>query len=444
MKESILKNPIFEIVYSSFKQSNNQLLLAVPFLNSYAKSILNIEHITTIKSKRLITRFEDKTLLSFDIPTLEFFLDLGFEIRYNNDIHLKLYITDDDAFVTSSNLTKSGFEDKIELTVKVAQSNKAECLEIFNEIWSNCESNIIDIDILKENFPKYKVLKRKEDFKIEGKTPNPTLDYVAKQYNNQKIIDAILTAKIDYSETILKVHKARKTRETKLTELKNGFTKELFYLPVGNPKRRDTLFYDFIYGHEVDLAGTGLREEHFRKACEDPKLREAIEFMYPEIVGLKNWNLNDEEELLRFCKGIFDFKIPCYKETLPIRLASYFYPGSFLPIFKLDHLSNICSDLGFVSNKTDNGTRLFEYNCFLAKQLENVPYDNFIKSHIFYLIHYTLELHARRSGGEDVSEIILGHNKKWKKNLADHGLRILKEMELSDEALPTTNAETLG
>ena len=37
-------------------------------------------------------------------------------LNLNNNIHLKLYITDNEAYVTSSNLTKGGFEDNIELT----------------------------------------------------------------------------------------------------------------------------------------------------------------------------------------------------------------------------------------------------------------------------------------------------------------------------------------
>lgn len=430
MKENIIKNPIFEIVKESIQNTENQLFLAVPFITSYATRVLNSENILSIIDKKCITRFDESTLLSFDVPTLLYLLDLGFEMRYDNNIHLKLYITDNDTYVSSSNLTQSGFEDKIELTVRVDNSNTKECLEIFSEIWQNCECNKIDKKLLLENLSKYNVLKRKK-----RNYPFKTILPSQEEYNfsddvTDKIIYEIFNLDKDYTKIIENAYEANKLRYAMLSNLRKGFDLEMFYLPQNHAKRRETLFYDVVYGYESYLAGTGLREAQFKSAFLDPKFKDVIEFMCPEIIGLTPWNLDDSKEFQEFCNGIFDFEIPSYKETLPIRLASYFYPRHFIPIFKLEHLKEICLNLGFNSKSTNRGICLFEYNQFVFEQLKNLPYDNYIKSNILYLLYYTLELYKRIKAGEIASEIVIGHNEKWKKNLANDGLEILKRLNI--------------
>lgn len=401
MSEKIIKNPILELVKTSIKNTKNQLFLATPFITSYVRKVLSIENTNLIRNKKFITRFDDSNLLTFDIPTMEYLLELGFEIRYNNDIHLKLYITDSDTYVTSSNLTQSGFENKIELTVKVEDSNNEKCLDVFNDIWANSEGNIIDKKLLVDNRSKYNVLRRKQNNHEAKKPVTGITEYSITDDATSTIIQEILNLDKDYSETLTNVYEANKLRDVMLSKLKNGFKAEFFYLPKGDPKKNKTLFYDFVYGYESDLAGTGLIDSQFKEVAENPKFKEVIEFIYPEIIGLNPWNLEDKAELQIFCNGIFDFKIRSYKETLPIRLASYFYPRHFIPVFKLEHLKGICSDLGFNTKPINKGVALFEYNQFVFEQLKNLPYDTYIKSYILYLLHYTLELYRRIKSGEN-------------------------------------------
>lgn len=161
MNEKILKNPITEHIQNAVNKSKSKLNFAVPFLNSFALTVLNQNSLKHISDKRLITRFDSSCLVSFDIPVLEKLIELGFKIRYNNDIHLKLYITDSETFVTSSNLTKGGFENNIELTVKVDIENHSNCSTIFEEIWHNSENEITK-ELLKDNLDKYYLLKKKK------------------------------------------------------------------------------------------------------------------------------------------------------------------------------------------------------------------------------------------------------------------------------------------
>lgn len=137
---AIFKNPITDLIKESVKTSKDKLNFAVPFISSFSLTILNANNTTFIKDKRILTRFDDSSILSFDLPTLRQLIDLGFTIRYDNSIHLKLYIMDNDVYVTSSNLTKGGFEDNIELTTKIDLSDTQYCSAIFEELWlSSCK-----------------------------------------------------------------------------------------------------------------------------------------------------------------------------------------------------------------------------------------------------------------------------------------------------------------
>src|SRR5690606_35222347 len=87
--------------------------------------------------------------------------------------------------------------------------------------------------------------------------------------------------------------KANKLREETIRKLKRGFNKNLFYVNEKHQLRGNTLFYDFTYGVEKELAGTGLREKQFKTAFEHPDFGKVIEYIYPEIIGMKPWNFSD-------------------------------------------------------------------------------------------------------------------------------------------------------
>lgn len=338
MEEQIISNPISKIIKKSFEKTQKRIYFAVPFLSNFALDILNHNSTINIKDKKCVVRFDETNILSFDIPTLKQLLNLGFEIRYDNNIHLKLYITDNDTYVSSSNLTKSGFETNTELTLEVEKDNNDRCLEVFNSLWNNNSSNNITYKLLEENLDKYNVLKRQSNKVNQKKVKIEDISIREIDFITNKIIIEIFTRYKDYSETINNAFEANKLRNSKISKLKNGYNAEIFYLPEGHKNRNTTLFYDFVYGYEVQLASTGSREIQFKTVFENSNFKQVIEYIFPEIVGLKKWNLDDKNELLEFCYGIFDFNITNYKETLPIRLASYFYPNHFIPIFKFEHL----------------------------------------------------------------------------------------------------------
>lgn len=427
MNEIILTNPITSSILNSVYASSKKINFAVPFLNSFANVLLNETTTSQIADKRLLTRLDDSNLITFEIPTLQILCDLGFIIRFDNKIHLKLYITDFDTYVTSSNLTKGGFESNIELTIKVDSANSKLCSEIFNQLWENSKENEVNADFLKACLPKYEILKKRDQFKDKDVVVSTSV--VRTKLDMAEIIDEIIKLNKDYTKTMYLVHEANKLREILKSQLRTSFSTELFYTPANHTKRQNNLFYDFTYGHEVKLAGTGLREKQFKAVFEHPEFKKVIQYIFPEMEGMKAWNLKDDKELLIFCQGIFDFKIPQYSEALPIRLASYFYPDYFLPIFKLDHLKKVSDALNINTDAKTNGERLYAYTLHISEKLKALPNNNnYIKSNIAYSILYTSELYHKLQNGATYESIEAEYKKHWKKKYIQNGLRILKNL----------------
>lgn len=429
MEALIIKNPITDIIKQSVNSSNDRLNFAVPFISSFSLTILNSTNTLNIIDKRIVTRFDEGSISSFDLPTLKSLLDLGFEIRFNNNIHLKLYITDNDAYITSSNLTKGGFEDNIELTTQLNSNNIEKCISIFNDIWS--DSCVLTQQLINDNWSKYELLQKREIYSRRKKNKINVGQFHVDNLDIEKIISAVFEVTNDYIKNAPSIaFKANEVREkTKSNLLNNGFTREMFYTPEGHRKRRENLFYELVYGYENKLAGTGLRELQFQAVFEHEHFNKVIEYIYPEMLGVKPWNLNDKDELLEFCNGIFEFYIPQYKEAMPIRLASYFYPEYFLPIFKFEHLRKICNAFGLSTNAESQGDKLYAYNSFLAERIKPLPYDNYIKSHILYQVMYIFELHNRLNKGENYNDI-LKNQKVWQKGLIDSGMNLLMKLNV--------------
>ena len=436
MNEIVIKNPLTNWIRNSIVNSKVRLYFAFPFLSSFAKSILNEQITSKVVDKRIITRFNDNSLTSFDLYTLKFLLDLGFKIQYNNSIHLKLYIVDNDAYITSSNFTEGGFENNVELSVKVDSDNVKNCINIFNEIWENPLNKDLTYELINDNWAKYEFLRKKESYKKDKKDKKLINDIEVNpikigQFDLQKIIDEIFKQKIDFQRNEL-VFDANKRREETKKKLMKGFNRLIFYAPEGHELRRENLFYDFVYGSESKLTGTGLRELQFKTVFEHNEFEKVVNYIFPEMLGMKPWNLGYKDEFLEFCNEIFNFKIPHYSESLPICLASYFYPDYYVPIFKLDHLRKICEILGFKTNGKTQGDKLFEYNSFLTCLMKTLPFNNYVKSTFAYQILYTVELYYRLSNGEVYENILVDYKKIWIKDYLKKGKKLLTDLKMID------------
>ncbi|CAA0162206.1 phospholipase D-like domain-containing protein [Tenacibaculum maritimum] len=431
-EEEILENPITSHFRKSVKNSNKKILLAVPYISSFVKKLFDSELTSDFEDKRIITRFDHSNINTFNIPALSYLIDCGFTILINNNIHLKLYITDKDVYITSSNLTKGGFIDNDELTVKIDSSNRDKSENVFEKLWSNQKAGFVNKDVIKENWDKYNSLKRRNSFEatIKPKTTIKPLDsFDLSKLNVIELFDDIVTSKGIYDWGLNFETKANRKRTAVKEKLKEkGFDLGIFYLPERHLERNQTLFYDFVYGNEYKLAGTGLREHQFKECFTHKEFKNVIGFIYPESLGLKPWNLKDEKELLKFCKGLFSFDIPQYKVSLPIRLASFFHPDIFFPIYNLNHLKTVFEGFGNDTKAKQNWEKLFVYTVTFEKLLEDITVSLYAKSVILYQLHYALILHELLDRGINIDDAIKSFGQKWKQDYGKKAVVHLKNI----------------
>lgn len=424
MNQKIYRNPITDVIINSLENSQNELLIAVPFIRSFAKSILTEERLARFKIKRILTRFDESDINTFDLHTFKYFLDNDVELRFNNKIHLKLYLFDNQGFISSSNLTRSGFESSIEITNSIENDAIRECKDFFEKLWSDSSDRIVTQQLIEENYPKYRLLKRNSNSKKKKKSSIQYNDLKIPNFN-QKLINHLLNTNLDYIYRKEKVIEANKIREKFRVQLKQGFNINDFCRSEEGDN--NSLSYALIYV-EKKLAASGLLINEVEKVFRNKSFVEIIEYIYPPIIGNPDWNLDDSQEFRNYCNGIFDFKVPYYKSTLPIRLASYFYPQHFLPIFKLEDLEDFCRYFGCNFNVESKGDKLYIYNNFLQDKMKHLPYDNYYKSNILYLLQYIIYLNNELQQKSNYNEICNNAKNGWKSDYIKYAKNILDEL----------------
>lgn len=314
--------------------------------------------------------------------------------------------------------------------MKTCSENNDNCEEVFNQLWENSIDNKITLELVEKNWANYLLLKKQEKYKDCRHEEIKTKKTIIGENNIENIIDYILNQERDHTETDEWVYEANKERSKKKNKILKMYNSSIFYVEKGSDLRKKNLFYDFVYGYESKLAGTGLREEQFKTVFEHSDFENVINYIVPEKIGSKPWNFNDKDNYLKFCNGLFDFKIPQYSEALPIRLASYFYPDVFIPIFKLDHLKQSCEILGLKEEFKTKGEKLHYYNDFLLDKMKSKNVSNYIKSHYTYKIIYTIELFNKLYNGETFEEILKSYKQNWIKDHIQSGYKILKKLNI--------------
>lgn len=400
----IIETPLTNHFASCLIKSKQRLLLASPFLSGFLRQLPFTAN--PQQDRRLLTRFSPENINTFNLPALQFLLDQGFTIRYNNEIHLKLYLFDETALIGSANLTSGGFEKNIELTVEAAQ-HLSECLQLFEDLWRSPTSQELRQADIDSGQAQYLVLAARD--RAKGSAQPPARAPVPPSQTAETLFRQIFVEEIQHFEEIQdKVSAAEQQRQRRINELLGPHSPEAVYAPENHPRRRDCLFYDLQYGPEVQLAATGLVENQYRAVFEHQLFPAILGFLLPTSKGLPPWNLESPSELQAFAEGIFAFDLPQYKEVMPIRLASFFYPRHFLPIFSLKQLGEIAKSLGFPGPAPQEPQEQFlEYNSFLYNRTASVPVNNYVKSQMLYAYFFTnllLTGHHNQKSLQDIKD----------------------------------------
>lgn len=435
-------NPVSKKYKRAFNEASKKIVIVVPFISTYAKHIL--AEIPKIKDLRLITRYDSSELISFDLDTLKWLLEKGFKIIYLNNLHSKLYITDKILFVTSGNLTNGGLNDNHETTIEITTDNdiysKVE-VEIEN-MWMTNQKNEITLKNIEDDYPKYLMLKSKNKIVQKKYSPfetNPIINVNLTNKEIEKIKNQIFFKESSvyntYKDLIFKAHEKRKEKVMLL--FKNPRNINIFYAKTGSPNRNNCIFYDFVYGYESELAGTGLREHQIEKIFTNPNFIRVIEYIYPMIFSGHSYNFKDEVEKEQFIKTVFDlrtiYNLSEFSEVMPIRLMSYFYPEHFLHIFKIEHLESICNILGYSAlTEKSKAERYSRVSIFIDRLMNGVNEDSYIKSMMLYALYYTFMVLIERKNGKDFEKIEkeYGNKKVWKLKFIEEAKRRLLQLDL--------------
>ena len=425
----IKETPITRIIKEKVLAAENKINIAVPFVSGFVSKIFDSSN--NKLEKRILISLDDKNISSYNLKAIKYLIENGFEVRHDNTIHLKLYIIDEFICVSSANLTTNGFEKNVELSVFMEKHNQ-NIENIFNKLWKKNVKNTITLDYIEENWEKYKILRSKNRKKDKQQS-------IKEKERKPKIIDeldiSLLEEAIFYKENIFysernkNIIEANNLRKKRIYEIKNQFSNDIFYVPEGHKRRKNCIFYDFQYGVEYRLAGTGLKEYQFRDVFKHKNFKNILTYIYPELFTNMKWDLKNPVEYEDLSRGIFDFQVKEYKETLPIRLVSFFYPEEFLQIFNLNHLENMCELMGLKTIDGNSGEKFYRYSSFLKEEMEAIPQSNYIKSQMLYALLFTVKLYKSLKEGNSKKEFIRreSKNKRWIKNLIDSGYeRLLK------------------
>lgn len=208
------------------------------------------------------------------------------------------------------------------------------------------------------------------------------------------------------------------------------YNQNIFYLEHNDPDYQRTLLYTFLYGAESKLLGTGLRYNQLACVFKHPSFEEIIKKMIPEIEKKSPWNLNDESQFKSFCIQLLSFDLKFYKETIPIRLASYFYPDFIFPIFKTEELRKITEIFGFYPNENHRNCLLYYYNKCLLDKTKDLSINNVIKTYYLYQIKITVEILVQLNEKIPLDKIRMKYRQKWAQRMFNNGITILKDLNL--------------
>jgi len=253
---------------------------------------------------------------------------------------------------------------------------------------------------------------------------------VATSADVELITKKVFTTSVDtYFPGIIDLEKqCSETRNETKDQIIRNYNINQFVPEAGVPPQNQTLIHILLYGAESKLLGTGLRYNQLAGVFIHDSFPRIIKNMIPEIENNPGWELNID--FINFCTQLFDYNVKYYKETIPIRLASYFYPEFIFPIFKIEILREISAIFGFESDNDRRADLLFDYNKFLLNKTKELDVNNSIKTYYLYQIKTTIELLEKIRANVPRNEIERGYRQRWARTMLNNGETILKDLKL--------------
>lgn len=140
--ETLTGQRLVETLRTSCDKANKRLWIASPFIGHWSsvRRILGRKWIDEGSfSVRLITDLLNAN--NFNYETMKYFYDRG-TIKEIKGLHAKIYIVDDDALITSANLTNTAFSKRHEVGVFLSNEEAKDIISLYEQWWGNIAHNI--------------------------------------------------------------------------------------------------------------------------------------------------------------------------------------------------------------------------------------------------------------------------------------------------------------
>lgn len=274
-------------IVSKAKNSNKLMYICSPYIGSETTLIEIIG--TKWKEKKIDFKLlaDFSNVYNIGKDSLDFILDnLKDNSRSVSQLHGKLYIFDNDAFLTSVNLTTTSFEKRHEFGVHLfAQKELKQAKDLFNYYW-NKESNTLGIKSLrKENSKRDKYSPSKDE-------KNPSQQSIKKLWNVLSKFKSSATTTNYWLKVIGRPNDRALYNYDLINEINKGYT-TFGKKPVGF-KKNDIVFLGIL---SKDKNGNNDMTIYGKAKIKNP-YREGIDDVYKYINKRSQIRLDYKNEIL--------------------------------------------------------------------------------------------------------------------------------------------------
>ena len=122
-------------IRSDFDNATKRIWIVVPFIGEWnsVKKIMGTKWISNNNLEmKIITDIRNEDFINTE--TIKQFLHKG-EVKTLSGVHAKIYIIDNDVFITSANLTGTAFSKRYEICEYYKITDKHDILKVFNDWW---------------------------------------------------------------------------------------------------------------------------------------------------------------------------------------------------------------------------------------------------------------------------------------------------------------------
>jgi hypothetical protein len=398
----ILKNPWDESLYNLIKNSKNKLLIISPYIKANAINFMLESYNGNTKSVRVLTRFSISDICdgASDLDAYKMLIKQDIPVRCVTNLHAKVYLSENEVIITSSNMTMTGLLSNLEFGVKLTNKKLiSEIEEYFNLIWQKAEelkevhiercaeilaSNkeiLLEIKNKNKSISKEKIVGTRIRYPITRKRTRKTIKFIEIEKPKIRVVSHGLPLMGIESQAMQNEDKSTINKIGKTDKIDNAVNRNINNQIEGNALEIATT----INAHEVEDANlAGIDYIRLRAIIKNVYYELITSTTSPEEIFIKHCNYQDYNNifsLLNCFYKVYGFKAIEYPR---VKIFFNYLLGRLSDVTDKEMLFNIIrllKDIYSFLNKDKYGNRKFDsIGCYLAI--------NYLDSNLFNKFNY--------------------------------------------------------